>query len=223
MLGIVYPKYWFAFFSIQFVDIFSHIAALILSNYRFYLSFYHALNSVNHFDDLASIKANVYSQLGLEWNQSVKSNATASSISSDDSVVHNWDFIYAQFVYTVWITSDIFFWTIYFAAFVSKQATFNKIVTDTGSNSNSSLNSLRQSPFYIISALDDLEQFFEANLKRFRLFIWTKKLLNFKLAFRVFCFICLLGAVFKFYFNFKSLMMSLAELIMIEDYFKGIP
>ena len=108
-----------------------------LSNIKFYLDFYKAFNekteTYNNFD---FIKMSVYKQVGI---QSLLKNSTLMSNSSSQIEDYNfyWNFIYKQFLYTVWYSSDLFFWIIYFAAFTPPKY----FVRDKSDRSNLSVNS----------------------------------------------------------------------------------
>ena len=197
-----------------------------LSNIKFYLDFYKAFNEKTEaYNNLDFIKVAVYKEVGI---QSLLKNSTLMSNSSSKIEDHNfyWNFIYKQFLYTVWVSSDLFYWIIYFAAFTPPKY----FVRDKSDRSNLSVNSstintildsFKISAYNFFTLIDDYEQYIETHFNMFRLFNLMKKVLNFKIMFRIFSLICLIGAFLKFFFNLKNLILSLTELILIEDYLKN--
>ena len=226
ILGQIYPKYWILFFSMQFVDIFAILAKLILSNYNFYLIFYKTLNEKTQEYHLEDIKDEIYKQVGLIKH--AKNVTTSSAPILTKQKIFDWSFFYSEFVYLVWITSDLFYWIIYFAAFTPGQyfsrERVNKFSLSESPSEHShfkcTIDSFRFSIFNFFFMIDEYEQFLEAKLSSLRVFHLMKKILNFRFMFRMLCVICLIGAALKFFFNFKDLIFCMTELVLIEDFFK---
>jgi hypothetical protein len=206
----------------QFVDTFSHVVTIYLANYKFYLSFYKYVQDKSETYNFDDIKLIVFREVGIQ--NSFKNNTTITN-SSSESLDYNWDFIYKQFIYTVWCSSDLFFWIIYFAAFIPN----NFFSRDKNLKSNFSEKNcitriyafFKVSFYNFVSLIDEYEQFVEAHFNSFRIFLLLKSVFNLKFLFRVLCIICLIGALLKFFFNLKCLILTLMELILIEDFFRN--
>ena len=132
----------------------------------------------------------------------------------------------------VWYLSDLFFWIIYFGAFISTQS---DLMTTSDSkhecfNSNTSNKKkyFHQNFFsyfkeFFISFLvvfEDFEHFIRVCLKNYRVYSIFKSILNTKILFRILFVICLSGAFLKFYSNLMATVYSILKLTIIEDSFK---
>lgn len=120
-----------------------------------------------------------------------------------------------MFLPLVWYTSDLFYWFIYFGSFLLKSndsidLNNNNISANSHNKNdkNSLMKSLNQDYF---SVFERISQILESFILKFGLN-------NIKLSFlfKTIGYICLFGAIGKFYLNFQHCIVSLSELVAID-------
>jgi hypothetical protein len=132
----------------------------------------------------------------------------------------------------VWYLSDLFFWIIYFGAFISTRSvllTTNESQLDVLPNQTNNRKKnfpnafcLYFKEFFVTFMLvfDDFEHFIGVHLRNFKFYSLLKSFFNMKALFRCLFCLCLSGAFLKFYSGLMTNVYSIMKLIYIEDNFK---
>jgi phosphatidylglycerophosphate synthase len=118
-LSSVYPKFWFIFLSINSVEL---IRDILLSNLNLYKSLLILLELVKGDNNtINKIKEVIYESLGLKYPSELNNTLQTVKnihVSSTTSTSTNQYFV-EYFNFYIWYSSDVFFWLIYFASFIT--------------------------------------------------------------------------------------------------------
>jgi hypothetical protein len=182
---------------------------------------------------LNEIKKSVYNEIGLKYlvkfvNHSAH-NANTKQFESFNQRFFLQDLTEYQFV---WYLSDLFFWIIYFGAFISARSV---LLTSNESQLDVSPNQMKNrkknfpyafclyfKEFFVtfMIVFDDFEHFIGVYLRNFKFYSLLKSLFNVQKLFRCLYCLCLSGAFLKFYSSLMTIVNSIMKLIFIEDNFK---
>lgn len=111
----------------------------------------------------------------------------------------------------VWYTSDLFYWFLYFGSFLINS---NELIEE----SNIKMNVYRNSDYLLI--FNRISQVVESIFIKIKLIGHFFKLLNFKYSFRIIGILFLIGALGKFFLNFQNCVLSLNEILKIDELLK---
>jgi hypothetical protein len=216
-LASAFPKYWFIFLLINSVELIRDILISNLNLYRNFLNLLEIIKSDHRNDEIKIIKIeeSIYDNLGLK-NSNQLENLNKTSLSSIDN--HH---LTEYLNFYIWYSSDIFFWLIYFASFISPTQ-----------NSNNNNIRMRKLNFFNIfkSKINKSLVFFDEMAKFVQnKFIYNKNnnnnlKYNFNpiIKITIACLIkfiiysCLIGSLLRFLTNLNSLKDCLLDIIQMD-------
>ena len=234
-LASVYPKYWFIFLLINSVELIRDLLLCNLNYYRNLLSLFELIKSNNNKNDMTMIKINenVYDNLGIKYSDHQLNKTLPTMKDSQISLSSNDNHLIEYFNYYIWYSSDVFFWLIYFASFISlnqnNSITYNKL-EDVNINFN---NSIRMRKFNLIKRLkisiyeslvffDELAKFIQDNLIIYNSFNNNNNnsspfiKITIACLIRFIIFACLIGSLLRFLTNLNSLNDCLFDIIQMD-------
>ena len=228
----VYPKYWYIFLSIQFCELFSDIMKLAFQVHSNFVNSFTLLINSNEFNYYSIGKANLYEQAGISYLL----NKNDTKIVNVEKVENKFN-LFSVFIPYVWYSSDLFFWLIYFGAFISKLSLLSEFDNDLNSNKKFNdkssirlninndnilnqtknlrrLNFLKRAIFDLFSIFEEMAKFVEKIIiSKFK----SLKFLKFNLLFRVLCSFCAICAFLKLYFNIETIWFCLIQMVDFDE------
>lgn len=219
ILASLYPKLSIYFYSVMSAEMVKDFSSMVANNFRLEIDLLKPQMNCNN----AAIK--------------MQNETTSTIVSNSESDAYN--FLLIQFYHYVWYSSDLFYWLLYFKAFINKDS-----MMEVQNEANDSLvidlnnNVLKSQVEYVGGqkrgflkelriCFDSLSDFLRFHLSdKMRPYLESGNLLNslnrrfccnFKFLFRVFGYFCFLGAFLKFYLNFRSLLFTFFDIVYLDQ------
>jgi phosphatidylglycerophosphate synthase len=245
ILACIFPRYWLLFFSIAFVEFGKDFCGCMLNNHRFKVHLMAELQQSQDQDAsfVTALKQELFQEMGLK-NINLHAPSLPPAVTAQTTAFFSLDNALAMLHRYTWYTSDLFFWMIYLASFVSSSSSLSLLPPSSNADDlskkavanqyfslplhyekswdNFRLKTLRRFLADMCMLFDDSATLIEVSMRRFDFTRRVSSAVNFRIVFRVIGFVCLVGAFFKFYLNFQSLVLVFVDVKNLDMRVKSI-